>query len=388
MPDVFTQKSKQGWGSRLGSSISGMLIGVLLFFGSFGVLYWNEGRVDLSKIAEDAVAISSDQVEQNADLQGQLVSSNGTLSTDETLSDDLYLQADNFLALKRNVEMYAWVEKTSSSSETKVGGSVETETTYTYVKEWVSKPASSSSFEYPTDHENPSKPLEDLALKASAATLGVYVIDVANIELPAYQQVSLTEENTMISDESTAELASSQYIFNGFGTLSAPEIGDVRISYDVVPSGQNVTVFGSLNGNKISTFRDKDNNTIYRAFASDASSAVATLHGEYKTALWIWRVVGFFMMWIGLSAVLGPISVFLDLLPFLGNVSRSVISIATFIVSAVLSIITILVSMILHSLIALIVILLIAIGLGYFFLIHKKKMPNMKKEESTTQSAE
>jgi hypothetical protein len=383
MADVFTKKSKQGWGSRLGSSLSGMLIGVLLFFGSFGVIFWNEGKVDLSKIADDAVSISSETVEQNEDLQGELVSVSGILSTDETLGDGLYLREDNYLAVKRIVEVYAWTEKTSTTSETKLGGSVESETTYSYETEWTRNPADSSTFEFPADHQNPSeKPLEDVDRTASSGNIGAYVVDVANMQLPAYQQVSLDGSNTQFSIDSTAELASSQYIFNGFGTLSDPEIGDVRISYEVVPSGNNVTVFGALNGNKIETFRDKDNNTVYRAFASDASSAVATLHGEYKTSLWIFRVVGFLMMWIGLGMILGPLSVFLDVVPFLGNVSRSVVGIATFLVSAVLTIVAIIISKIFHSWIALLVLAIVGAAAVYWYLNQKGK-----KEARPTQEA-
>lgn len=382
MADVFTKTTKKGWGSRLGSSLSGMLIGVLLFFSSFGVLYWNEGRTDLSKIADDAVPLTSEEVEQNDDLQGSLVSVSGQLTTDQAISDGLYVKPSNFIALKRSVEVYAWVEKTSSTSKTNVGGSETTETTYNYVKEWVSNPTPSSQFEYPADHENPTKPLEDMDLRSTAANLGAYVIDIENIDLPAYQQLALTDTNTEFSEETTAELVSSQYIFNGFGTLASPEVGDVRISYEVIGSGKDVTVFGALDGNKVSTFRDDKNNTIYRAFSSDASQAVATLHGEYKTALWIFRLVGFFMMWIGLGMILGPLSVFLDIVPFLGNISRSVVGIATFIVSLVLSIITILVAKILHSVIALIVVLLIAVGIGYWWLSKKKDQPSVQNQQA------
>jgi hypothetical protein len=386
MADVFTKTTKKGWGSRLGSSLSGMLIGVLLFFASFGVLYWNEGRTDFSKIADDAIPLGSEEVEQNDDLQGSLVSVGGQLTTDEALSDGLFIKPSNFIALERKVEVYAWVEKTSSTSETNLGGSETTETTYTYSKEWVSKPASSGNFAQPEDHENPTKPLEDVSVRSTSATLGAYVVDIENLDLPAYQQLALTESNTQFSEESTAELASGQYIFNGFGNLSTPEVGDVRISFEVLGSGKNVTVFGSLNGNKISTYSDGKDNTMYRAFASDASQAVATLHGEYKTAMLIFRIVGFFMMWIGLGMILGPLSVFLDVVPFLGNISRTVVNIATFLVSVVLSLLTIIVAKILHSVIALVVIIVLAIGFGYWWLSKKKGQPSVTKQESAPDS--
>jgi hypothetical protein len=44
MSDHFTETSSQGFGSRLGSSLTGLLIGPLLFIGAIVLLWWNEGR--------------------------------------------------------------------------------------------------------------------------------------------------------------------------------------------------------------------------------------------------------------------------------------------------------------------------------------------------------
>jgi hypothetical protein len=40
----FTETSSQGFGSRLGSSLTGLLIGPLLVIGAIVLLWWNEGR--------------------------------------------------------------------------------------------------------------------------------------------------------------------------------------------------------------------------------------------------------------------------------------------------------------------------------------------------------
>ena len=40
----FTETSSQGFGSRLGSSLTGLLIGPLLVIGAIVLLCWNEGR--------------------------------------------------------------------------------------------------------------------------------------------------------------------------------------------------------------------------------------------------------------------------------------------------------------------------------------------------------
>ena len=44
MPDSISVVTERGLGSRLGRSIKGVLVGIVLFGLSFPVLFWNEGR--------------------------------------------------------------------------------------------------------------------------------------------------------------------------------------------------------------------------------------------------------------------------------------------------------------------------------------------------------
>ena len=44
MVDRHTEVTRSGWGKRIGQSLSGALIGGLLFLASFALLWWNEGR--------------------------------------------------------------------------------------------------------------------------------------------------------------------------------------------------------------------------------------------------------------------------------------------------------------------------------------------------------
>jgi len=129
MPDQFVKVTTKGYGTRIGESVGRVVVGILLFLGSFGLLFWNEGRADLSTVANKAIDVGTAQ-------DGDLVWVTGEVSTDAKIGDDLYLDAGDYLAVERNVEMYAWVEKTEESSTTNVGGSETTTTTYDYVKEW------------------------------------------------------------------------------------------------------------------------------------------------------------------------------------------------------------------------------------------------------------
>jgi hypothetical protein len=375
MPDQFTDVTTTGYGGRIINSIKGVVIGLILFVVSFGLLYWNEGRVDLSKIAKTATEISSATISTDASLNGKLISTTGNVNSDQIIGDNLYLNPDKFIAAKRQVEMYSWVEKSESRSKTNIGGSETTETTYTYSKSWEENPKSSSNFKHPEGHENPQKSLDSYTNKVTAATIGAYNFDPQSVTLPNFSKLPLNSQNVTLSDG--AVLANDSYIFikkSADGTFDNPQIGDLRISYHVLRPGFEGTIFGKLSGSKIDSYFDQDGNHLYRLFIGTREQGISMLRTEYTTLLWILRLVGFLLMWFGLSALFGPINVLLDILPIFGAISRSVIGVITFLVALVLTIVTILVSMIAHNLIALIIALVITIGaIIAFFVMWKNK---------------
>ena len=376
MADQFTDVTTTGYGGRIINSIKGVVIGLILFVVSFGLLYWNEGRVDLSNIAKTATEISSATVSTDSTVSGKLISTSGNVNSDQVIGDNLYLNPDKFIAAEREVEMYSWIEKSESHSKTNTGGSETTETTYTYSKGWEENPKSTSNFKHPEGHENPQKSLDSYTNKVTAATIGVYNLDPQSVTLPNFSQLPLNSQNITLSDGAT--LANDSYLFikkSEGGTFDSPQVGDLRISYHVLRPGFDGTIFGKLSGSKIDPYFDQDGNNLYRVFIGTRDQGIATLHTEYTTLLWILRLVGFLLMWFGLSALFGPISVLMDILPIFGAISRSLIGVITFAVAFVLTIVTILVSMIVHSLIALIIALVITVGaiIAFFVMLKNKK---------------
>lgn len=375
MPDQFTEVTTTGYGQRIINSIKGVLVGLILFVVSFGLLYWNEGRVDLSKIAKSATEISSATINTDTSLNGKLVSTTGIVNSDQVIGDNLYLKPDKFIAVKRQVEMYSWVENSESRTKRNIGGSETTETTYTYSKNWVENPKSSSNFKYPEGHENPQKSLDSYTNKVTTATIGAYHFDPQSITLPNFSKLPLNSQNVTLSGD--AVLANDTYIFikkSKEGTFDNPQIGDLRISYHVLLPGFEGTIFGKLNGSKINPYFDQKGNMLYRLFIGTREQAISTLHTEYRISLWILRIIGFLLMWVGLMMLFQPISVLLDILPIFGTISRFLINIVTFIVAFVLTIVTIFVSMIAHNLIALIIVLVITVGaIIAFIMIWKNK---------------
>jgi len=418
MNDQFTGITTKSWGARIIDSIKGVLFGLLMFVVSFGVLYWNEGRVDMSKIAKTAIEIESMSKAQT-ETNNQLVSTTGILESDENIGDS-FLKEGKYISIERNVEMYSWQEDQQSSTKNDVGGSETTETTYTYQKVWTSNPDNSSDFAKPEGHQNPQMSLNRNSIKVKKAKIGIYDIDMDHVVLPESKEIQLDSDmvilengmsladnrylfksngSTMSSPEvgladnqyirnngttmSSPEvgLADDQYIRSNVSTMSSPEVGDIRISYSVIYNPlETATIFGKLDvsNQKISSYYAKQNTELYRIFEGTRDTAISTMETEHSTFTWVLRAVGFALMWFGLMALLGPISVFLDIMPVFGSISRAGVGLVTFIVSLVLSIITILISMIIHNLIALIVVIAgIIIGI-IWFLKNKSKKQSVK----------
>ncbi|MBT4937155.1 hypothetical protein HON22_04515 [Candidatus Peregrinibacteria bacterium] len=368
MPNTFTETQNTGWGSRLGNSFKSILVGIILFLSSFGVLYWNEGRIDLSIIAKTAEEIQIDK--NNPENDEKLISASGKVQTNASLEDN-YLAAGKYLEIERKVEMFSWTERASTSSEKNLGGSETETTTYEYIKDWTENPRSSSSFKIPEEHHNPSKVLSSETKRVDRASIGSYKIHTADIKLPEKKLLKLNEQNTFLKDGWS--LVSDNFLFQGKGLFQEPVIGDLRISYSAVFPEENMTIFGKLNekNKEISNYYDERKNVnLYRLFNESRDASIQTLHAEYKSSTWILRAVGFLMMWIGLSMLFKPFHVLFDVIPFLGSVSRGLISVASFIMAFILSLITIIISMILHNIIVLVIIISGSFGFAFWY---KKK---------------
>ena len=135
-------------------------------------------------------------------------------------------------------------------------------------------------------------------------------------------KVQLNTQNITLGhgEDLTAVLANENYLFisnNKNTTIGGPMIGDERISYYVLSPGFNGTIFGALNGNNIEAYVNQNNITLYRLFNGTRAQGIATLHSEYELWLWVFRAIGFVMMWIGLLLLFGPIITILDILPIL-----------------------------------------------------------------------
>lgn len=387
MVDSFSQTTTTGYGGRLVNSVKGMVVGCILVVVSVGLLYWNEGRSDLSGVSKTAVDISSSSLVKNLDnssMQNQLISISGQVVTDQKIGDGLFLVPNNYLALKRKTELYSWVEKESSKSRRSSGGSETTTKTYTYEKEWREFPQSSDNFQKPQGHQNPDKSISDLTKHSSSADIGAYHFSPAEMKLPELYPLELNQSNTQLNNQ--VVLVGDKYLYmsgGSNGTFEQPQVGDLRISYAVLPSGFQGTIFAGVNQGEIVPYISDNGHDWHRLFIGSRAQAIATMHAEYTESLWLFRLIGFFCMWIGLCMLLKPLSVLLDIIPFVGSLTGALITASMFAVSLVFSIVIILVSMLVHSLVALLI-ALIVVTVVMVYVLKKKKHKHSKDQSSSS----
>jgi transmembrane protein TMEM43 len=241
--------------------------------------------------------------------------------------------------------MYQWTEHESKETKKKVGGGSETVTTYEYKKEWAKGRVDSSSFKKAEGHENPAEP------PYASKTFTADPVNVGAFTMSPEQVGKLNDGVALPVDASAAaklpaavkdKMKVSDGKFYMGKDPASPQVGDVRISYDVVKP-DSVSLIGVQ---KASTF------VPFQAQAGDAILLVETgmktaqemfklAQDRNKVLTWILRGVGFFMMFLGLVLTFRPVAVMADVVPLFGTALSAGLGVFAFLGSFVLSFVTI-----------------------------------------------
>ncbi len=358
--------------------LTGILGGALLFLCAFPVLYFNEAQENLSKVAEQAV-------EYNETLESSYLGYTvGAFSATNKANDPLLTR--EFVAVTRKVEMYGYIE-TQSTSTTNSGNtqsSFNSEIRYTYSKAWLTNPAQTTTWrgrtsDFPRDLPiNYNTWVVNLPQPRTSTSTGLSInnipVDGTNLDLSASNELSVTQD--MIADNIYTVLLGDLYTSNqGSFDLTKPVIGDVRISFTVIEFDDQGLLLGNIDNNQFSAFTTDSGNIMYRFFNGESTieNVVSQLHTEYQLTIWIFRVVGFLMLFVGLLLSFKPISTLFNFIPIFGSVGSSLFTVVIFVVSLVLAVTTIVISLIVQNIF---VVSLITLGIfGLFFVLVRRPKP-------------
>jgi hypothetical protein len=358
----------KNFGDKLVGSIGWLLVGIVIFLASFWLLHKSIVRTDYTDVADKAIEIT----ESKGDSEFVYVT--GEFKSDELLSDGLYLNEGEYLIVDRTVEMFAWTETVEKDEDDYKY--------YNYETKWVDEVPDSREFNEPRYHENPEKAERNLREEVSTATVGGYEVDLSKLRLPGLKSLKLSEENVTLYDYE--ELKSDEnysYIFNGYGTFEEPEIGDIRIRFSVLEPDNKVTVFGRLDGDEFVAHHGEQEKGLYRVFDGTVDDAKSVLSGEYKTAGTMGEIGVMILMFIGLMLILKPLSVSLELIPFLGKFGKGALVIICAILAFVITKVAATILAVVNSLLGLAVIAIVVIGLGVYFYTRKQPTPAPKPKK-------
>jgi hypothetical protein len=331
----------QSWGSRLGASIKGVLFGLVLFFGSFVLLWWNEGRAvrdyqTLNEVKNATVAVSSTTLQ--AANEGNPVHASGKAETQDELRDPLFQIAEIAIHLRRQVEMYQWEEREERETRKKMGGGTETVIRYDYAKKWSDRLIDSSRFQESGKHENPSQmPYEDWSASAEKVTLGAFTLAPELIRNLSFFE-PVPPRGVELPD---GAVVSGNYLFFGASAME-PAVGDTRVSFQIVPQDQ-ISVIAKQQDSELGPWTTSTGRSYFRIQrgAHELPAMLEQAKGEIRMLTWILRLVGWLAMTMGLSLIFKPLAVLGDVIPLVGNLIGGGIGLVAAVVSAVLALITI-----------------------------------------------
>ena len=424
-----TETTVESWGSRLGSSMKGVLVGFLLVLASIALLFWNEGRtVNRAKALNEGASavITVDAAKVDPQNDGKLVHVSGEVATADVLEDLKFGVSVNAIKLVRNVESYQWQENQESTTKRGSGGSQETTTTYTYQKVWSSDLIDSTGFKE-AGHENPAtRPVDGAEFVAANVSLGAFrlsadlisrlgpekafvppvpeptapetaapapveaapnaapapveaapnaapaPVEAAPQAAPAPAETVVEVPQTAAQDAitvapnaapqtisvapaapaqaisvaqpaaapqtatvapaqtfsvaaapaptATAEFKRTETGFYLGADPNAPQIGDVRVTFEIVEAPRPASVVSQQNGDSFVPYQAKTGSVELLSNKIETAEAMfASAKRGNATMGWVLRLIGFGIMFIGFSSIFKPLEVLADIVPFLGS---------------------------------------------------------------------
>ena len=302
-----------------------LVIGIILFFAAFGLLWWNEGnsakKINIANYTnKNAIEVSSNNIQRDND--NKLIATNGQALTSSTLSDG-FVNSPNTLVLERTVRMYQWIE------ESEDGKTV-------YKKDWSDIEQNSDEFE-DKSHRNPKFTIASNEYIAPNATLGQYDLSERQIGL-----IDPQNEFSNLTEKTGFEIINNQY-YKG-KNIEDPEVGDILISYNYAPSGSAISIIGEQKSdNTIVSMIHKKLGKIYIQYDGKMTKdeMLEKYRNDNKMLTMFLRFLGWFLMFIGLKLFFEPLMSILNFIPILGKLADTATTFIFALITFILSLFTI-----------------------------------------------
>ena len=304
MSDHYVETQQRGWGGTIKNRAGGALIGIILFFAAFPLLWWNEGRLAQTSSSLDILARTvqtADIGHRDPALDGQPVYLTGPLQVTAPLRDpDFGIEARNSLRLYRRAEMFQWQEEKRTETRDTSGGGSETVTTYDYKKIWAPGQIDSSHFRHADSYVNPGNPVIEQRWVAEDARLGVYAVSSTWLEkLNGFEM--LEPGPAWQPPAPFRRVGEWSYVAND---PQNPAVGDVRLRFEHVPA-TTISLIGMVRGDRLVAWQGTNGPAIMLVSTGEKTSQnlIDERRNSEQILAWVVRAVGFVMMAIGIQGV-------------------------------------------------------------------------------------
>ena len=365
---AYTETTRTSYGKRLGNSLGGIVTGLLLFVGGTVLIWWNEGRAvktdKMLKEAQSQVVEMPDISRIDPAYEGKLVHAVGMATTADSLVDSQFKVGTRAIALRRDVEYYQWVEHAQSESKDKLGGAQETTTTYTYDLQWVNTPVSSASFHDP-DYRNENFVRENVESDVKYAQN----VSFGAFRLSPDQIRSIGGSTPLAVVDSTG----SNVIYIGEDP-SKPDVGDVKITFTQVKPAE-ISIVAAVSGDSFTSYTAKNGKTFsaLRMGNIPQEQIFESEHATNKMMLWLFRILGFFLIMAGLRSIFSIVETLFKVIPFLSRIIGWGVGLVCGVVAFVWTLIVAAIAWIAYRPVVAIVLLVIAAAAIWYFSTHGKK---------------
>ncbi|XP_068939958.1 transmembrane protein 43 [Petaurus breviceps papuanus] len=348
----ITTDQQPGFLERLSETWGGMFVGLMTFLLSFYLIFTNEGRAlrTATSLAEGlSLVVPLSTIHSVApENEGRLVHLIGSLRTSKLLSDPNYGVFIPAVKLKRQVEMYQWVESEESREYTE-DGQVKTERKYSYNTEWRSEIVNSRNFDREIGHKNPSAmAVESFTAVAPFVQIGRFFLSSGLIDkIDNFKPLSLAH----MEDPHVDILRRGDYFYHSENP-KYPEVGDVRVAFSYAGlSGDDpnlgpahvVTVIARQRGDQLVPYTTKSGDTLLLLHHGDFT-AEEVFHREHQSntmKTWGFRGAGWMAMFVGINLMTRILYTLVDWFPLFRDLVNIGLKAFAFCVATSLTLLTI-----------------------------------------------
>jgi hypothetical protein len=327
-----------GYFTRVKNSFGGFLFGIAMFIGAIPLLAWNENNVYKVRMGlkEGAELVRSVDARPLTELEGQLIHIAGNVSTTSGVKDPVFQIGYDVLRLQRTVEMYQWDEKRSKQDD---------QTRYSYQQKWSERHIDSSRFHDGSNHANPPPPpfsTDDFV--ASDARLGEFTVSESQIR-KAGGLAPVAEAAVPPALRSDGWRGRGNTWFKGRGSLESPAIGDLRISFEVLPEGA-MSLVGQQQGKTLVPWTSSRKTDVLLVERGNVTAPAMFETAQSRNTMFGWaiRAAGFTAMWIGLGMCFQPLVSVLSFIPGVGRMVGMIGKWLSFLIAMVFALTTIVLS--------------------------------------------